>query len=131
MFLNREEFKLAPFEVKSWPHLVGTPLDEAVKEIRREHPGKSISPRIFSPFPIGLTRQVKVLTRVSLIDLVLYFRVPDGATGTVFAYEDRLETYPCTYFLRRGQSSGTCSSEWIDFNFREINFLLDEDQCLM
>jgi hypothetical protein len=45
VFLTREEFQLAPFEVKSWPHLVGTPLDEAVKEIQREHPGMSVSPQ--------------------------------------------------------------------------------------
>ena len=38
--LIRDEFKLAPFEIKSWPHLVGRPVDEAVKEIEREHPGK-------------------------------------------------------------------------------------------
>ena len=53
----REEFKLAPFEVKSWPHLVGTPLDEAVKEIQRDHPGKSVSPLTCPPFLVEEQRE--------------------------------------------------------------------------
>ena len=40
--LLRDEFKLAPFEIKSWPHLVGRPVDEAIREIEKEHPGKMI-----------------------------------------------------------------------------------------
>ena len=39
MSLFREEMKLAPFESKSWPDLVGKPVDAAIEEIRRENPG--------------------------------------------------------------------------------------------
>ncbi len=38
----RDELKFAPFESKSWPHLVGKPIDEAIEEIKRENPGKLI-----------------------------------------------------------------------------------------
>ena len=41
ILLLRDELKLAPFESKSWPHLVGKPVDEAIEEIRRENLGKT------------------------------------------------------------------------------------------
>ncbi|CAF1174524.1 unnamed protein product [Adineta ricciae] len=34
----RDLLKLAPYESKSWPHLLGKPIDEAIEEIKRENP---------------------------------------------------------------------------------------------
>ncbi|UJR07151.1 hypothetical protein I4U23_011439 [Adineta vaga] len=50
-----EELKLAPFESKSWPDLVGKPVDEAIEEIKRENPDYQVEKlALHSPMKLNL-----------------------------------------------------------------------------
>ena len=106
--LIRDEFKLAPFEIKSWPYLVGRPVDEAVREIEQKHPGKTVSPygRTLCFFS-SKKRKEEEHTRFASTNHLLRlswcfcFRVQGGEIGASLADEIGLEACPCPCFLRR------------------------------
>jgi hypothetical protein len=90
--LIRDEFKLAPFEIKSWPHLVGRPVDEAIKEIEKEHPGKMTVPCDYKPFFRNSETKLAFLCTAfinPLLQLISYFcfRVQGGETGSSCTHE--------------------------------------------